>query len=329
MDPQLHVVTGKGGVGKTTVAAALALALASDGGRVLLAEVEGRQGLAQLFDVAPLPYAEVRLAPAPSGGEVVGLAIDPEAALYEYLDLFYRLGPAGKLLRKVGAVDFATTVAPGLRDVLLTGKIYEAVGQRRAGRQEYDAVVVDAPPTGRITRFLNVGSEVSGLAKVGPIRAQADAITSLVKSSRAVVHVVTLLEEMPVQETADGIAELESAGIPIGRVIVNGMRTRWLDAAQRAQMAGLDSDATALKHHAAKTAATLKHLGMARPVGSAKSMLDEAIRHEARLEQEDEQLAAVHALDARAAELPWIDDGVDMAALLELATTLRTAVVNA
>lgn len=324
----MHLVTGKGGVGKTTVAAALALALASDGGRVLLAEVEGRQGLAQLFDVAPLPYAEVRLAPAPSGGEVIGLAIDPEAALYEYLELFYRLGPASKVLRKVGAVDFATTVAPGLRDVLLTGKIYEAVGQRRAGRPQYDAVVVDAPPTGRITRFLNVGSEVSGLAKVGPIRAQADAITSLVKSSRAVVHLVTLLEEMPVQETAEAIAELQAADIPIGRVIVNGMRTRWLDADQRKQIAGIDADASARKQRAAETAATLKYLSLARPVGSATLLLDEAVQHEARLQQEDEQLLAVHALDPRAAQLPWIDDGVDMAALLELAANLRTSVVD-
>jgi len=321
--PQLHVVSGKGGVGKTTVAAALAIALASNGGRVLLAEVEGRQGLAQLFDVAPLPYAEVRLAPASAGGEVVGLAIDPEAALYEYLDMFYRLGPAGKALRKVGAIDFATTIAPGLRDVLLTGKVYEAVGKRRTGRPQYDAVVVDAPPTGRITRFLNVGSEVSGLAKVGPIRAQADAITSLVKSSRTVVHLVTLLEEMPVQETADAIAELEAADIPVGRVIVNGMGTRWFDAGQQRTMAAVVRDADAMREESSEVATTLKTLGMARPVGSAKALVDEAVRHCARLEQEDEQLEVVLALDPHAAQLPWIVDGIDIAALRELAALLR------
>lgn len=323
MVPQLHVVSGKGGVGKTTVAAALAIALASNGGRVLLAEVEGRQGLAQLFDVAPLPYAEVRLAPASAGGEVVGLAIDPEAALYEYLDMFYRLGPAGKALRKVGAIDFATTIAPGLRDVLLTGKVYEAVGKRRTGRPQYDAVVVDAPPTGRITRFLNVGSEVSGLAKVGPIRAQADAITSLVKSSRTVVHLVTLLEEMPVQETADAIAELEAADIPVGRVIVNGMGTRWFDAGQQRTMAAVVRDADAMREESSEVATTLKTLGMARPVGSAKALVDEAVRHCARLEQEDEQLEVVLALDPHAAQLPWIVDGIDIAALRELAALLR------
>src|ERR1700722_6447062 len=88
---RLHIVTGKGGTGKTTVAAALALALASGGRRVLLIEVEGRQAIAQLFDVGPLPYAEHRLANTPAGGQLWGLAIDAEQAMIEYLDMFYNL----------------------------------------------------------------------------------------------------------------------------------------------------------------------------------------------------------------------------------------------
>src|SRR5215218_4813425 len=114
---RLHVVTGKGGTGKTTVAAALALALAADGGRILLVEVEGRQGIAPLFGLGPLPYQERRVATTAGGGEVRALAVDPEEALLEYLDMFYKLGVAGRALRKVGAIDFATTIAPGLRDV--------------------------------------------------------------------------------------------------------------------------------------------------------------------------------------------------------------------
>ena len=116
---------------------------------------------------------------APGGGEVYALAIDAEAAMIEYLELFYKLGRAGGALRKLGAVDFATTIAPGLRDVLLTGKTYEAVRRRtKDGSPVYDAVVMDAPPTGRIARFLNVNTRSLGLAQVGPIRNQADSIMS-------------------------------------------------------------------------------------------------------------------------------------------------------
>ncbi|TNC49985.1 ArsA-related P-loop ATPase, partial [Mumia zhuanghuii] len=163
-EKRLHVVTGKGGTGKSTVAAALALGLARTGRRVLLCEVEGRQGIAQLFDVPPLPYEERQVAVSDDGA-VYALAIDAESALLEYLAMFYRLGRAGRALDRFGVIDFATTIAPGVRDVLLTGKVYEAVRRREDdGSYTYDAVILDAPPTGRITRFLNVNSEVAGLA---------------------------------------------------------------------------------------------------------------------------------------------------------------------
>src|SRR3954468_8900767 len=150
---RLHVITGKGGTGKTTVAAALALALATDGRRVLLAEVEGRQGIAQLFDAPPLAYEERKIAVAPDGGDVFALSIDAEDALLDYLHMFYKLSPNGvaaRTLRRMGAIDFATTIAPGMRDVLLTGKVKEAVSRRVGDRRVYDAVMLDAPPTGRI-----------------------------------------------------------------------------------------------------------------------------------------------------------------------------------
>src|SRR5260370_6276342 len=111
-------------------------------------------------------------------------------------------------LTMLGVLDFAPTIAPGLSDVLLTGKAAEAARRKAGGKQVYGAVVMDAPPTGRISRFLNVSSEVSGLARVGPIRGHADTVRSVIASPQTAVHFVSLLEEMPVQETLDSIAEL-------------------------------------------------------------------------------------------------------------------------
>ena len=219
----LHIVSGKGGVGKTTIAGALASALATRGRRVLLCEVEGRQGLAELFRAPDLIGAEERrVSRTPLGGSVFGLAIDAEDALLEYLETFYHLGLAGKALDRFGAVDFATSIAPGLRDVLLTGKVYEAVrrGEKRAANA-YDAVVLDAPPTGRIAQFLNVHEAVSGLARVGPIRNQADSIMRVLRSATTVVHLVTLLEDMPVTETEEAVQALRPTHIRVGTVIEN------------------------------------------------------------------------------------------------------------
>ena len=144
---------------------------------MLLVETEGRQGIAQLFDTPPLPYEERRVAVTRGGGEVKALAIDVEEALLDYLDMFYNLRRAGRALRKMGAIDFATAIAPGLRDVLLTGKIKEAVTRRHDGRPVYDAVVVDAPPTGRITRFLGVTAEMAP-ARAAPARSRPRATAS-------------------------------------------------------------------------------------------------------------------------------------------------------
>src|SRR5689334_5432663 len=232
-DVQLHIVTGKGGTGKSTVADSLALAHAAQGKTVLICEVEGRQGIAQIFDVSPLPYEERLIAKADEAGhgDVYALAIEAESALLEYLAMYYRLGRAGKALDRFGVIDFATTIAPGVRDVLLTGKVYEAAQRnaRNKGARRYDAIVLDAPPTGRITQFLNVNSELAGLARMGPIKNQADNVIGLLHSPRTAVHLVTVLEEMPVQETIDGITELRKGGLHVGGVVTNMVRPQDID----------------------------------------------------------------------------------------------------
>ncbi len=307
---RLHVVTGKGGVGKTSVAAALALGLATGGRRVLLVEVEGRQGIAQLFGTEPLPYQEKPIAQAPGGGEVRALAVDPEEALLEYLDMFYHLGAAGRVLRKVGAIDFATTIAPGLRDLLLTGKVKESTTRTQENKRVYDAVVLDAPPTGRIGRFLNVTAETARLAKMGPIKTQSEGVASLLRSPMTSVHVVTLLEEMPVQESLDAIAELQSLRIPVGRIIVNATRPRLLAAGKVTK---------------AELKRGLTEVGLPSDPATVNALADEAKAHLTR--RELEQALRTELLEAGhpTIELPQLAAGVDRAGLDELAVALMSA----
>lgn len=237
--PKLHIVSGKGGTGKTTIAAALACALATAGTRVLLCEVESRQGISELFGISSLgPREERRLCRTPTGGEVFGLSIDAESALLEYLDTFYKLGLAGRAMERFGVFDFVTSIAPGLRDVLLTGKVYEAVRRKAKGvAGAYDFVVLDAPPTGRIARFLNIHEAVAGLAKVGPIHRQADSIVQVFRSEATVVHLVTVLEDMPVSETIDAVGELRPTQIRVASVICNLVTTSELTDAEIDQAA--------------------------------------------------------------------------------------------
>jgi anion-transporting ArsA/GET3 family ATPase len=324
---RLHVVTGKGGTGKTTVAAALALALAAGGRRTLLCEVEGRQGIAQLFDVPPLPYQERKIAVAQDGGDVFALAVEPKAALMEYLELFYRMGRAGKVLERIGAVDFATTVAPGLRDVLLTGKVYEAARRRTPQGHVYDAVVLDAPPTGRVTRFLNVNEEVADLAKVGPIRNQADSIMKLMRSPQTVVHVVSVLEEMPVQETQDAAAELRRLGLPLGCVLVNMVREPVLAEADlvRAGAGRLERDEVMQGLVAAGIGPRSRHGSPAEDTWLSRladGLIREGTDHALRVELERTERTDLAAIGRPMAELPALAGGIDLGALYDLAELL-------
>jgi anion-transporting ArsA/GET3 family ATPase len=313
---RLHFVTGKGGTGKSTVAAVLALTLASGGRKVLLVEVEGRQGIAQLFDVPPLPYKELKIATAEHGGQVNALAIDIEAAFLEYLDMFYNLGIAGRAMRRIGAIEFATTIAPGLRDVLLTGKIKESVIRVDKNKLPvYDAIVVDAPPTGRIARFLDVTRAVADLAKGGPVYSQSEGVVRLLRSDQTVIHLVTLLEALPMQETMEAIDELQELDLPIGSVIVNRNIAAYLQPKDLAKAAEGDVDADAVRAGLAAAGITLTDADFA-------GLLTETIQHATRISARAETAQQLDELHVPRLELPTIADGVDLGSLYELSESL-------
>ncbi|WP_374101118.1 ArsA-related P-loop ATPase [Antrihabitans sp. YC2-6] len=313
---RLHFVSGKGGTGKSTIAAALALALAAGGRRVLLVEVEGRQGIAQLFDVPPLPPTETKIATADRGGEVYALPIETEHAFLEYLDMFYNLGFAGRAMKRFGAIEFVTTLAPGLKDVILTGKIKECVIRvDDTGQRVYDEIVVDAPPTGRIATFLDVTKAMAELAKGGPVASQSEGVVKLLHSPDTVIHLVTLLEALPVQETADAVADLKEAELTVGTVIVNRAHKGILAKEIRAKAAKGDIDADAVR-------SGLESAGINLPDKDFDGLLLETVEHSATLQGQDESAAQLDGVDVARLHVPALPDGVDLGGLYEIAAIL-------
>jgi anion-transporting ArsA/GET3 family ATPase len=248
---QLLVVTGKGGTGKTTVAAALAIAAADRGRRTLVVEVEGRQGLAAPFGRRSLGYQETKLADG-----VNGLAVDPEESLREYLGR-YGFAPLARLLSWARLTNFITAAAPGLGDILLVGKVWEAATRRSGPRRAYDLVVLDAPPTGRVIPFLRTPETVAELARVGPIRHQADRVKELLDNPDRTAMVLTCLpEELPVTETIEATVALRAAELPLGAVIANQVTADGL-ASRASRLPSLSRDPSPLVEAASRAGAKL------------------------------------------------------------------------
>jgi anion-transporting ArsA/GET3 family ATPase len=182
------------------------------------------------------------------------------------------------------------------------------VSRTKDGRRVYDAVVLDAPPTGRIGRFLNVTAETARLAKVGPIKTQSDGVAAILRSPMTAVHVVTLLEEMPVQETVDAIGELTGLGIPVGRVIVNMTRPPLLAVRQKVTKQELRRGLAAA--------------GLPADPATVTGLHAEAQDHLTRRELEDSLRAELAELKRPLLELPLLPQGIDRAGLTALAADL-------
>lgn len=212
---RLLIVAGKGGVGKTTVVAALAMMAADAGLRTCIIEIEGKSGLGTMFGrPGPLGSEEVELRPG-----VMAQTIDPEVALVEYLE-GHGLRRLSKRLASTGAIDVAATAAPGIKDILVLGKV------KQLERSEaYDLLVLDAPAAGHALTFLTSARGLLDAVQAGPIRAQAQEVLELLADpARCQVLLVTLAEETPVNETVETAFALEDrVGVTLAAVVVNGL----------------------------------------------------------------------------------------------------------
>jgi anion-transporting ArsA/GET3 family ATPase len=245
------IVAGKGGVGKTTVTAALARMAAAEGLDTLIVEIEGKGGLAELFDRPSLDYEESILWPRAGGlGEVRGRTLTPDDALLEYLD-DHGMRRVSKRLVSSGALDVVATAAPGIKDILILGKVKQLEQKGVA-----DLILIDAPAAGHAITFLLAARALLDTVKVGPINTQAHEVVELLSDpTRASVVLVTLPEETPVNELVETAFHLEDrVGVSLGPVVVNGLYPELdgieVDPTQAATDAGTtlrDGEAEALK----------------------------------------------------------------------------------
>jgi anion-transporting ArsA/GET3 family ATPase len=213
LDRKLVFVTGKGGVGKTAVTAALGLLAAERGKRTLVCEVDSKGNLADFFETGPTAFEERELQP-----NLWAMSMDTEASLKQYLQLQLKLGLVARIGPLARMFDFVATAAPGVKEIVTVGKLCWEVRERH-----YDLVVVDAAPTGHIVGQLAAPQAINGLIQVGPVRQQTGWMLDILGNPRTTgVAIVTTPEEMPVNETIELQGRLQAeTNVDLAAVIVN------------------------------------------------------------------------------------------------------------
>jgi anion-transporting ArsA/GET3 family ATPase len=218
LDRRLLFFTGKGGVGKSTMAAATAVLAAQHGKRVLLVEVDAKGDVTALFEHAPVGFAPKEIQPG-----ILAMAMDTEASLQEYLRLNLKVPVLGRLGPLAKVLEFVATAAPGVKEILTVGKIVWEVREAIEGRADHDIVIVDAAASGHIVAQLGAAESIQELVDVGPVRGQTEWMQDILSDpALTAVNIVTTPEEMPVAETIELVARIRNeVRTPLGMIIVN------------------------------------------------------------------------------------------------------------
>ena len=256
LDKRLVVVTGKGGVGKTTVAAALGLLAARQGRRTVVCEVAQQERLAGLFGARDVGHDEVELAPG-----LFSVSVQPERAMHEWLRHQLKSGALAGLLGHSRLFGYLTAAAPGVTELVTVGKVWDlAQVERRTGGSPFDLVIMDAPATGHALALLRAPRTYANIARVGPIARQAASIDAFLRDSSATgVLSVALPEEMPVNETVDLEQRLaDDLGMDVDQVVANGVLPARFTAAEVRRLRSLDGQGTQAAQ-AAVTSALVEH----------------------------------------------------------------------
>jgi anion-transporting ArsA/GET3 family ATPase len=222
LDRRIVFLTGKGGVGKSTVAAALGLVATRRGKRTIICEVAQQERMSSVFHTQGVGYRETEIAE-----DLFAFSIDPQRALEEYLQLQIKIKPVYDLMFKNRIFTYFAAATPGLRELVTIGKVWELAQLDRRVKKgaKYDLVIVDAPATGHGVGILRTPKTFGDIARVGPVKRQADAIYDFITNEDLTsVCAVAWPEEMPVNETLDLRRSLQQElGLDLDRIFMNGL----------------------------------------------------------------------------------------------------------
>ena len=236
LDKRLVIVTGKGGVGKTTVSVALGMRAAAEGKRTIVCEVSSQENASRMFEHTTVGFHEVELEE-----NLWAISIDPDESMREYVLLQLKVRAMRDMLFRSRIFNYLAAATPGLKELVTIGKIWELAQLDRkvkSGRK-YDTVIVDAPATGHGVGFLQTPRTFANIARVGPIHSQAQTLDRFITDhDNTGVAIVALPEEMPVNETAALEHDLvEEVGVAVDRVYLNGLYPERFSKAEAERLA--------------------------------------------------------------------------------------------